>query len=731
MKTSDTVENNNVLLVRLEIGNNQAPVDLTFDTLYIPDKEKYPELGQINFNASKRPFFHRYKRYKRGVLRSAGYPGVLVYFFDRRKFKELLAGGDSSGEANDEVLRENIYLTLYYLFPTGYPTPGNIHFSANKIASGSGMGFSPEGGSGFMNFLNPIFEINPATNPVAKVSWFQKLWQTFRGKRQFSYIKRDKTYTINEAIWKNDLYNHPTYRKFLRSIYTYISWGVRYKKNTILVSSLIDGKTNQKSVIKIDKQIEDVRREFVISLKSFITENYKFFCQNATAYKNLRSIIVYSNSIYLFAQILVDLETKIKEREFKILKLTQEGGDIRHAYDNNYRIRSLRTEVIEYLKIKSSLETFFSNEIDKIDKIKKDAFITKKEDTQTGETIFSTQERDVLYDYIYYAERGHKKDISTTHDDKESIQKIRKIYKDRGIVEELKYLKDFISRKRERTSDNNSLLEKYAKYVYFLDAKEAIEQNKMVPIQSAYLIDDKYYKAAFDSSGELEPIKKLYSTDYREFQNELGGDEGTNPVLNRIIYDFLNGQSDELAECAIWFHHFVLEDKSLLIDSGTLAAIETRVLAFNKNWQNIYTGIRAEYITSQQFVNGNRQPVSSRPSNEYTIYVCLNAFDQELNEEILETFKCYIKNNTIGDMAIRLLNKSSDVKEESVREKYLIQSIIQNIPTPDNESLKEKTKSMKQITAKKGGPQRPIVKQGGTRRPITHRRRSTYKRPTT
>ena len=710
----NTIENNNILNIRLEIGNNQEPTGLTFDTLYIPDKEKYPELANINFNLPKRPFFHRYKKYKRSVLNAAGYPGVLVYFFDRRKFKEILSGTDSSSSANDDTLRENIYLTLYYLFPTGYPTLGNIHFSANKIAGG-GMGFETEGGLGVLNFLKEPALTTGVPITVEK-SWWQGIVETFQGKRIFSYVKLDKTYTISEAIWKNDMYNHPTYRKLLRGVYTYISWGLRYQKNRIMVGTKNEnGEVVQKSVLKLDQQIEEVRKEFISKLRTFITDNYQNFCENATAYKNLRTIIVESKLLYLFSQILKELETKVSLSEKKIDKLSFETSKSRDDNLNKYDIRTETAKKNEYNKLITSIGTFFGEKDSKTIQEIKDKFLkintTTKDATDMNETPSSVIEEQGFIDKIHYADKGYDKE--PTKEDEISVQNIRQKYRDRGIIEELKYLKEYLSRRKKISTDNNSLLEKYAKYVFFLDTKEAIEQNKMVPIQTALLIDDKYYKNAFESGGELEPIKRLYNTDYREFQRELGGAEGTNPVLNRIIYDFLNGQSSELAECAIWFHHSILEDKSLLIEPDKLKEIESRVQTFNSNWQNIYTGIRAEYTTSQQLTSVNRESTSSKMSNDFTIYVCLNAFDQELNDETLEKYKCFINNHSIGDMSIKLLNNSEDTKEESIRDKYLIQSVIQKIPSPDNQSLKDKVKTSKEEDKKQPQPQRPPARRPG------------------
>jgi hypothetical protein len=726
------------LNIRLEIGNNQEPIDLTFDTLYIPDKEKYPELANINFNGSKRPFFHRYKKYKRSVLSAAGYPGVLVYFFDQRKFKDILTGTDTSSSANDDILRENIYLTLYYLFPTGYPSVGNIHFSSNKIAGG-GMGFAPEGGLGVLNFLKEPAPITGVQNAVEK-NWWQNILETFQGKRIFSYVKRDKTYTISEAIWKNDLYNHPTYRNFLRSIYTYISWGVRYQKSTIMVGTKnTDGKIEQKSVLKMDNNINLIRKEFINSFKNFITHNIDKICNNKKGYENIRNLIVELKLLYVISEIIADRDKKEKELDNEI-NIQIERNKNRDSDSKSY--------YTEQISNKKRARTIFQNETDKILQffdlpeqtkileIKNNNFkieeVNKDENKEEKNTIFVINKTN-LTELNEKSERGYEKNEDEKNN---SIKEIRDIYRKRVIFEELRILKTELRNKKDsHPLDEETLLNKFAKYVFFLDAKDAIEQNKMVPIQTAYLINDKYYKNAFESGTELEPIKRLYNTDYREFQRELGGDEGTNPVLNRIIYDFLNGQSSELAECAIWFHHFILEDKSLLIEPAKLKEIESSVQSFNSNWQNIYTGIRAEYSMTQQMISDNKQSSSSRSSNEYTIFVCLNGFDQELNEETLDTFKCFIQNHSIGDMALQLFNKSSDVKEESIRDKFLIHSVIQNIPSSDNQTLKEKVKSMKEGAKKQppvrrpGVPVAPMRQQGGkTFRPRPRPRHKTFRR---
>ena len=89
---------------------------------------------------------------------------------------------------------KNIMIMIRLMFPTKYPLVGNIFSSFHSVVTGKN-----EFNLKWTDFIP---------------SFFKK--QVFEGLKDYSYLKLDGTvYTVTQAIWLNDIYNHKEYKQLV------------------------------------------------------------------------------------------------------------------------------------------------------------------------------------------------------------------------------------------------------------------------------------------------------------------------------------------------------------------------------------------------------------------------------------------------------------------------------------------------------------------------------------
>lgn len=94
----------------------------------------------------------------------------------------------------NKIGEKNIMIMIRLIFPTKYPLVGNIFSSFHSVVTGKN-----EFHLKWTDFL-PNF--------------FKK--QIFEGIKDYSYLKLDGTvYTVTQAIWLNDIYNHKEYKSLI------------------------------------------------------------------------------------------------------------------------------------------------------------------------------------------------------------------------------------------------------------------------------------------------------------------------------------------------------------------------------------------------------------------------------------------------------------------------------------------------------------------------------------
>lgn len=694
-------ENNNILFMKIDIGGG-APVDFTFDSLYLPEREKSEALSRIRFNSSKRPFFHRYKNYNYKMLMNLTYAQVLPYFFDSNEFPKLILGGVTidKGKANDEVLRNNIYQTLFFLFPTGYPSEGNIRFSCDKISERNNsfniiqhnpftkrVAMKQEPSEKQMGIKGGKVEVKQ-TEKAEEKPWYQNLFSFGNKSRQFSYLRKNQQiYTITEVIWKNDIYNHPVYREFLKAVYQYILSGIDLQKKTLSTDRIQMNQdtlgnftfTNVQNVrvSKIEKASERVRTELLNTIRSILENVFKFIQRiddnDVNSYSDFVKFIEYCQLHYIIA-----------EREAEYQKL------VNSQPDNSEEKKKLQTYLVRFQKFFSNIIQSKSPNYNDL----KQAFIQKNQNIKDSLDRISNYESNEI----------HEKELVN-------------IYWRRQINDQFKrYLKNESGYNYGYLSSNNDqklkqIMKSFAIYIFLIEFKQSLKEEKLPPLYKATSLNDENYSSIMSSSSnipELEPLRNFYNTQYNKFIQDLGGSECTNDKLNAIIYGFMTGENKELSEYAIWYNYNILEDisidKAQIVNSIPVANpsipvansnivnynmddINKRVESKNIDWMNIYTGIREEYSNVVLPNQKNTTKPTTLNRNEYIIHISINAYDKELDQETVDEKRCQLLKETMGPL-VEDLNRASISKSnknfEEKQKKYVIKSILKHVEKNTN-----------------------------------------------
>ena len=583
-----------LLVMKIRVG--EKDIDFTYDNLFISEESKATckkSETEKPRKISQRPFIDRYRKYSSNWLNDMCYEDVVHFFFDENVFfneSNFFEGAVDTDSNNDRIVNENIYMTLFYLFPTGFPSIMNIRFSSDIISNKHS--YTPFA-SGYFPYDIGKKEVTPDQDEKKKKiredygavittvgSIFGDLFDY--PYTRFSYLgsKSQCDYTIAQVTWKNDIYNHPQYVDFLGKVYSLCIW----QRTT--------GKT------EIDRIMKDLKSRFK-KLMTAVSETKPKMRDNGTLVKanfNDHSVLVKLKG-------LVD-DTNLSNEDFerKLMETYMEG------------------------KVKSDIEAWF-------------------------------------------------RDLGLTNARDSSVQSTR-----------------------------DNFIETYIQYAVFIVLDKAIHETKMLKIDE-FLTDKDFMKAMKDQEGKLlKPFYELRES-YFKFTNEVG--ESTNDSLNKMIIDFMVGESNELGYCSIYYHNVLLKNRNKTI-KDIRNIIET-VDKINRTTK-IRTGINKDVSTLTNInVMGSTSPFSSssiKPRTEFVIYLSMNVYDQQLDNVNMELLRCYLLRLELGRRLNNLVYNDIANQQNNV----LVISEIKSIPKMTKKEVSQMAKELGEETPKITAP---ITVRGG------------------
>jgi len=189
----------------------------------------------------------------------------------------------------------NIMIMLRLMFPTKYPIIGNVFSSFHSVVTGEN-------------------EIHLKWTDFIPGFLKKKI---FEGKPDYSYLKIDgQTYTVVQAIWQNDIYNHKEYKKLVSQFDELQKW-------------------KERQLIKVSADLEKKRKLFRQTYESQLNmDDIVNIEQTKRKNPQTQTEIRYNGAVDALLEVMKELITSIKRSDYKRI------GD----YSNRFieRINNLR-----------------------------------------------------------------------------------------------------------------------------------------------------------------------------------------------------------------------------------------------------------------------------------------------------------------------------------------------------------------------------------------------------
>jgi hypothetical protein len=222
----------------------------------------------------------------------------------------------------------------------------------------------------------------------------------------------------------------------------------------------------------------------------------------------------------------------------------------------------------------------------------------------------------------------------------------------------------------------NNLREKLASYIFYYNLTKVMDDKKM--IETAKYVQNK--------NNDYTQAMKSYSF-ISTFTEEFGKffqKKSTNEEINTLVKSYRSGTSADLANRAIYYRVHLLNDQSAVF--AHVDDIVNDVKSKNMgSWKNVYTGILIPMNPTTTTTDTNKRM--------YTIYLSMNFFDQELNNDTAYQFKCFLLNNELGRRLDRLMSSSKS------KSNILFVSEVKHVPKMGNKNLNEAAEEKKKLDA--------------------------------
>lgn len=224
---------------------------LTSDLIYNTE-----EGFSIGSELNKYPFFTSDVMYSRSRLVWLTYQERINFFFDQKKYKELLASykmPTPEKKDRNSVVEHNIMVMLELILPTKFPAVKDLKESYKIVLNKDG-------------FTDHLYEAGLIKQP-------------------FSYLKiNGKVYTTKRVIWLNDILNHPVYEKLIDQYRKFSAWCKEEKENAEIII--------KKSISILSLDINNYIETIIKLINTYVSENpqKKYYLTSASTIEKSRKI---------------------------------------------------------------------------------------------------------------------------------------------------------------------------------------------------------------------------------------------------------------------------------------------------------------------------------------------------------------------------------------------------------------------------------------------------------
>lgn len=679
---------------------NTEPFEFTSSNLYHPTKSITSRLG-------KYPLFTYSVKYP-SILSKWDYSRITEFFFDATIFKSILVGyagdiidfkTDDDGEKKREVIEYNIKYMLSLLFPITFPYKRYIEDSYNKIILGKSSFLID--GDFIYNFL-------------------------FQLDNKYSYIKHNgKVMTITNAIFVNDVFNHPKYKKMVEEYDSLKK--VIYKKTNDL------NEKNKNEIAKMEKYFRDLTLQYL--------QNYDFFYKipdenNQSEYYNEyektkyieknKTVMIEENKNYTEEINKKNKEIRLKNAEIKSKKRkiqitepeTEEEIESEQDQDSESKIKKIETEIekmkgkikkieseIKNIKEKTETETkkkeirnieieieIKNIEIEIIKKKKEIEVIKskiedkKKQNDQINTNIDVSKK---LFSKIEMNIKNYMKKINK-RDSRMSLDDLNKI---NIITNFLNYFINFINNviNVDKKFDNLTEFKKCLNESCI--KKDNIKSDKIKEeIENYYPIIDVYekFKDVFSDDKFFNIFKNIMKIviKYKLTKNinEFFERDGNNikipmnyTILDDITIKEMNEFLPEYTNFVKSFDNYTKKYRDIQDNKELQKLFDTKDITTNDNLESAFQCIddikklnkkKEDCSTTLDFNVGLCQITESNKPF-YEIYIMMDVVEGEINDSNVSMIKCNYKDYDLGSMFYYLTIGVKNMEKYALNIPYL------------------------------------------------------------
>ena len=299
---------------------------------------------QTNVDTSKwsdLPYFTTTSAFSFEDFKNKSYEEVIQIFFDLKTFQALLKNKQPIIQNNETVITTNVLTMLKLLLPT-YPISNQIYSSVNKLSSKS----------------KTLFNLNASNKQI-------------NNKSPLSLEINSKEYSVQNAVWLNDIFHHPKYSEIISNFENFRYWqeSTREELNGVIALE----RYNIKPIV--EEQIQLVRQFYKTippTVKAEYTRKYKLedtlrnveilindkkqesFYDDVTLQKIINNVVHIMNEMKTKAEISFNDNTTINKyaKNQDYIKSFYIQNAILYKYFNNkidFSFKNDSEEVIAYL----------------------------------------------------------------------------------------------------------------------------------------------------------------------------------------------------------------------------------------------------------------------------------------------------------------------------------------------------------------------------------------------